>query len=188
MKSIASLGLVLMIVSASAATALGITFSLTRDRIEQQAREKEAEAFKLVMPDAKDIDDFRENRDLTERFSGAEDTEDVKKVVEASLGDGGKGWVIVVWPKGYGGFVKMAVGIDPDGTVIDFAVIEHAETPGMGDEAIAGVTKQVRGQGIKANDDVEVGKDIDAVSGATVTARAVTKGVRQALNVTAELE
>jgi len=75
--------------------------------------------------------------------------------------------------------------------VLDFNILEHNETPGLGDNAQKpAFRKQFAGKGAEL---LEVTKDpsnkenIQAMTGATISSRAVTKGVREAAEKAAAL-
>ncbi|ATW25901.1 RnfABCDGE type electron transport complex subunit G [Candidatus Formimonas warabiya] len=92
--------------------------------------------------------------------------------------------------KGYGGKIEMLVAVTPDGKVIDYNIIKMNETPGLGDKGAKEPFKtQFAG---KAAEQLEVTKDpsnqenIQALTGATITSRAVTKGVRDAVEEVTE--
>lgn len=95
-------------------------------------------------------------------------------------------YVVPADSKGYGGTINMLVAVTPDGKVVDFSITNHNETPGLG----ANATKDsFRGQfkGKKAADltvvkDKSNKKNIQAMTGATITSRAVTKGVKEAVS------
>jgi len=178
-KIIIRLGLTLMVVSLVAALALGLTFALTNEQIKRQAKEKEAEAFRKVLPQVKRAEDFKEKKDLTKKIQ--KKYEEVNKVAEGYVSGKKVGTVVVVWPRGYGGYIKMAVGLDTDGKVTDYALIEHNETPGLG-TFIEESSFRKKFKGKEARDPVEIARDIDAITGATVSSRAVTKGVRISLD------
>ncbi len=84
--------------------------------------------------------------------------------------------------KGYGGKIKMLVAVTADSKVIDFSILEHNETPGLGDNAQKPEFRQMFAG--KGADKLTVTKDpankdnIQAMTGATISSRAVTKGVR----------
>ncbi|RAU21573.1 electron transport complex subunit RsxG [Paramagnetospirillum kuznetsovii] len=90
---------------------------------------------------------------------------------------------------GYGGPVKLMLGIDPDGKLLGVRVISHKETPGLGDKIDAAKTDWItRFTGLSlGNPPVEkwkVKKDggqFDQFSGATITPRAVVGGIRNGL-------
>ena len=91
--------------------------------------------------------------------------------------------------KGYGGKIKMLVAVTTDAKVIDFSILEHNETPGLGDNAQKpAFRKQFAEKGAEA---LSVVKDpanqtnIQAMTGATISSRAVTKAVREAVEAVA---
>ena len=94
----------------------------------------------------------------------------------------GKGKAISVSPRGYSGPIEMLVGVDPKGKVSGVKILSQRETPGLG----AGIVKpsflkQFIGKSSK--DPIEPKKDIDAITGATISSRAVCEGVRDALSL-----
>lgn len=103
------------------------------------------------------------------------------------------GYVVEVTPSGYGGEIHMVVGVSGDLQVTGVVVISHGETSGLGAYAAASGEKgqRFRGQFVGASGVLAVTKDggsIDALTGATVTSRAVTEGVNAALACAADLE
>ena len=95
-------------------------------------------------------------------------------------------YVVPSETKGYGGRIKMLVAATADGKVIDFSILEHNETPGLGDNAQKPAFRnQFAG---KVSEHLTVVKDpgnkddIQAMTGATISSRAVTKGVQQAVD------
>ncbi|UNC91098.1 FMN-binding protein [Candidatus Contubernalis alkaliaceticus] len=82
---------------------------------------------------------------------------------------------------GYGGDVRVNVTADTEGNVIAVEVTGHTETPGLGDKIEEqSWLAQFIGKGI--NDPISIGTDIDNISGATVSCRAVAAAVRDALD------
>lgn len=94
--------------------------------------------------------------------------------------------VIVKAPNGFGGDFDLMVGIDSTGRVLDTYVLNHKETPGLGDNMKKeDFKKQFRGRSLE-NTRWAVkkdGGDIDALTAATITSRAFTAGVKRALMV-----
>lgn len=92
--------------------------------------------------------------------------------------------VIVKAPNGFTNDFDMMVGVDSSGSVIDTYVLDHKETPGLGDAmSKEPFKKQFRGKNIN-NTKWLVKKDkgdIDALTAATITSRAFTAGVKRAL-------
>lgn len=84
------------------------------------------------------------------------------------------GAVITVGTKGYGGTVKMMVGVGNDGAVTGVTVLEHSETQGLGSKAtVPEYLQQYIGMKVS---------EPDLISGATITSTAVKNGVQAALD------
>lgn len=90
-------------------------------------------------------------------------------------------------PDGYSGAIQLLIGADFNGTVLGTRVIEHHETPGLGDKIELRITDWITffsGQKIDSPDDKRwaVKKDggmFDQFTGATITPRAVVNAVRR---------
>jgi hypothetical protein len=80
---------------------------------------------------------------------------------------------------GYGGPVRMLVGVNPEGTIIGVQVVEQRETPGFFRLLPqTGYFDEFLARSVSAP--LAVGKDIDAVSGATLSSEGVAEAVRRA--------
>lgn len=97
-------------------------------------------------------------------------------------------YIIPAESKGYAGPVKLLVAVGPDNKVIRYTIIESKETPGLGDKAAKPeFADQFAG---KTADELKVNKDggtIQAISGATITSRAVTRAVKNAVDEAASI-
>ena len=89
--------------------------------------------------------------------------------------------------KGYGGDVGLMVGIDTkDNKIIGVGVTTHAETPGMGAKAQTDPSFAAQFRGLPLDKPVNVtgdGGSINAISGATITSRAVCSATNDALKL-----
>lgn len=100
----------------------------------------------------------------------------------------GTGYVMKVVASGSQGSIEMMVGVDAEGAVTGVSVVDHAETSGIGTKVTGneplpsgtGVLDQFKGMS-HADGDLVVGKNVDAISGATVSSKGVTAGVNAAL-------
>ena len=114
-------------------------------------------------------------------YAGADTT--IKNIWKA----GDAGYVVEVTPSGFGGNLDVMVGVDNDGVCTGVSIVSHAETSGLG----ANATKEAwRAQFIGKSGTLAVTKDggeIEALTGATITSRAVTSGVNSAIAAVAEL-
>ncbi|WP_174875628.1 RnfABCDGE type electron transport complex subunit G [Vogesella oryzae] len=86
-------------------------------------------------------------------------------------------------PNGYGGRIDLLIGIAADGKLQGVRVVGHKETPGLGDyidQSVSSWARQFSGRDTASHRDWKVkkdGGDIDYVSGATISARAVAAAV-----------
>lgn len=99
------------------------------------------------------------------------------------------GYCVSVAPNGFGGAVKLMVGVDLQGKVGKIMIVGMSETPGLGTKAKnPDFLAQYEGKsaGIEVNGKSD--NHIDAITGATVTSRAVTSGVNAALSAVADYQ
>lgn len=86
---------------------------------------------------------------------------------------------------GYGGSIKVMIGVSPKGKLLGIDVVSHLETPGLGakiDEP--GFKEQFFKCTIDSRIDVvKDGGEIEAVTGATISSRAVCKAVKEGLRL-----
>ena len=87
------------------------------------------------------------------------------------------GYAVALETRGFGGMIQMMVGISPDGAVSGVRVLSSNETPGLGSRALAD-SYLSRYLGMTAG-----GEAVDAISGASVSSRAVKAGVELALSL-----
>lgn len=151
--------LVLVTICAVAGVLLGLVHSVTAPAAERIAQERAQLAYAELIPGATSFEDV----ECT--------TEGCTAALKA-LDDAGNvvAYVIVAQSKGYGGQVPIAVGIDTEGNVVDVMVMSNSETPGLGTK-VAHDSYIDQYVGFKA-EPVEA-DDIDMVSGATISSKAV---------------
>ncbi len=98
--------------------------------------------------------------------------------------EGPEGYIVETYGKGYSSYVHILVSVDPDFVVSKINVIGHGETPGLGDEIeVAEFKDQYRGKDLDHLVVIkgETEDKIEALTGATISTRAVTNGVRDGL-------
>lgn len=91
-------------------------------------------------------------------------------------------------PDGYSGNIDLIVAVAPDGTVIGSRVLQHSETPGLGDKIesrrsewiFSFANQPVTVDNAKAWAVKKDGGQFDQFTGATITPRAVIKAIRNA--------
>ena len=171
-KYVLRIALTLLAITAVVAVILAAVNSVTAPRIAAQNTQNAIEA---VLPGGGQEVTF---------------TDDTGLVTAAYKGD--NGCAVQVTPAGFNGAVTMMVGVDNDGKVTGISIISHTETAGLGATADANTDagRAFRDQFIGMSGTVSVTKDggeVDALTGATITSRAVCKGVSAALACAANL-
>ena len=164
------LALTLLAITAVVAAALSVVNGVTAPIIEKINEEKTQAAIEKVLPGGGEIVD-----------SYTDETGLVKAVYTSQTG-----YAVQVAPSGFDGEILMMVGIDKDGNVLGIDIISHTETAGLGAVAAADSAKgeAFRSQFVGLSESLAVDKDggqIDALTSATITARAVVTGVNAAV-------
>ena len=187
MNKIVKNAIILTVITLIAGLGLGLVYEITKEPIAQAQEAAKKEAWQAVFPEAA-IEDF-EPVELDEAVAEAVIAEIGSKgsVNEVCVVKGGElGYVVTTTnSEGYGGDIQITVGIKADGTVNGVSILSISETAGLGMKATEpSFYEQYHG---KLTDSFYVAKDggngeaIDAISGATITTRAVTNAVNAAL-------
>lgn len=202
MKNLLKDALILFIITLVAGVALGFVYEITKDARAEQAEIKKNNAYKAVFEDYEgfnDVDfsnvtfdelDISSITNLDDKLSEAgyeKNVAIINGVAQLVSGNNTYGYVVTVTSKeGYGGDIQFTVGFDMDGKVTGISMLSISETAGLGMKAKEKdfLNKYVgkAGGNFVVNKDNASGatNEIDAISGATVTTRAVTKGVNAA--------
>ena len=177
---VARLAITLLLITSVVAAALAGVNSITKPVIDRRTAEKTQQAIAAVLPGG--------GEELTNQnavgYAGAE--------LVSKIYMGENGYAIEVIPVGFDNTITMMVGIDFEGNVLGIDIISHTETAGLGAVAAAGTPagEAFRNQFVGQNGSVAVSKDggrMDAITGATITSRAVCEGVNAALACAATL-
>ena len=174
MKKILQLILSLTLISAVCAAVLAIVNNATKERIANLATLKANNAARAVLPaNVKAIVPREDPADASlTAFIGYAD--DAKTQIAGYAVPG-------LTAKGYGGNIRLMVGLNPDRTVISYQVLTAGETPGLGSNlTMPAFIARFKGQPAA---DVAVTKDggkIEALTSATITSRAVCDAVADA--------
>lgn len=173
---------ILFLITGIAALILAVVNNFTEPIIAENSAKKQEEAMQRVL---KDAEFSKEN--LADK---AEDS-DVSEIYEAQKDGAAAGYVVMVNPNGYNGAISMVVGIDTEGKVSGVDIISQSETPGLGANC---VKEEFKDQFIGKSGEISVVKndagddEIDAITSATITSKAVTSGVNKALAAIEKLE
>ena len=185
MNKILKLALVLFLICAIVAGILGVVDLVTRDRIKEYQTNKtnraRAAVLEVKVPEGEeqyvDIDLKALNIPTTVTANG----QDVEILSAAQAADG-SGYVVETKFSGAQGSIVMIVGVSNELTCTGISITQHSETPGLGAVA-AGDTQ--KGRDFRASFEGVDGsvqlKDIDAMSGATITSRGVTAATAAAI-------
>ena len=168
------LALTLLAITAVVAAALAGVNSITAPAIAELNAQKTQEAIELVLP------------------GGGEEVDFPAADLVAKVYKGENGYAVQTTPGGFDNTITMMVGVDNDGKVLGISIIKHTETAGLGAVAAAGTPagESFRGQFVGASGAVSVTKDggtMDAITGATITSRAICVGVNAALDCVANM-
>lgn len=171
-ESMASLVIVLFVICAITALLLGLVNDVTKDKIAAINEAKTIAAMNEVLA----ADSY-----VPVDYTG-DDTQ-ITKVNKA----GDIGYVVELSVSGSQGMISMVVGVNNDSTVAGVAIVSMKETAGLGDKA---ADESYRAQYLGTTGNAAVNKDggeIAALTGATVTSRAVTDGVNAAVAAVATI-
>ena len=167
----------LFLITAVVAALLACVNAVTAPVIEELNAQKTQEAISAVLPGGFD----------TEITNYTDESGIVSKVYQ-----GAGGYAVEVGPGGFDNTITMMVGVDNEGKVLGISIVSHTETAGLGAVAAAGTPKGIafRDQFVGQTGSVSVTKDggtMDAITGATITSRAICVGVNAALDCVAGL-
>ena len=109
-------------------------------------------------------------------FTPEEDTGTDANITAVWKGEGG--WIIETTVDGYASPIRQWTGVDSNGHVTGLVVRDMEETFGLGRNALTDIDFLV--QFVGTSGEAEVGGGVDAITGATVTSRAVARGVSSA--------
>lgn len=172
--------LVLTLISLIAAGVLGAVYTVTAEPIQQAKTAKQQQAIQQVLTEFDRVEDVTVNGHPMHKaykndvFVGA--------AVESSA-------------TGFGGEIRIMVGFDTKGNIIDYAVLQQAETPGLGTKIVDWFKTDKNNQSIKGKNpginNLTVNKDggeVDAITAATISTRAFLAAVADAYEAYANNE
>jgi len=161
----------LLLITAVVAAALAGVNAITEPIIEELNAAAIQEAINAVLPGE------------AEQITGWTDATGLVHTVYQSE----NGYAVEVGPGGFDNTITMMVGVDNEGKVLGISIVSHTETAGLGAVADAETPAGIafREQFIGTSGSVSVtkdGGDMDAITGATITSRAICVGVNAALD------
>lgn len=169
MKNLIKPVIVLTVIAFVCTAALAGVNSMTQEIIAKAAAEKKAATMQQLFPEEQGFDAVEIDAETLNKYSS-------NGVYKA---ESGSGYIVEVSTSGYGGDIEMMVAFSNECDILGVKVLSHEETNGIG-------TRVVGDEDYLSN---YIGKNaaepagIDAISGATVSSKAVLAGVNNAANL-----
>jgi electron transport complex protein RnfG len=180
-------GITLAAIAAICTALVAITFELTDDRIDSNAQAWLEQSLLPVLAGVSFNSGIGENR-LTISAPHELPGNDDAMIYRVYADDSPAAALFVVSARdGYSGPIRLLVGVDASGIMTGLSVLEHRETPGLGDGIESGswkeqfVGKSLGNPAVSGWKITGDGGEFDALTGASVTPRAVIKAVRETL-------
>ena len=179
MKDTIKLVFVLTIICTICSALLAAVFQVTEKPIAQSLEKRTASAAALVLPPECGVPEK-----LVYTCPKKDAAQPEKKITYFEAKKDGKpiAWAYEGEANGYGGPVKLMVGIGKDGKMISFEVIQSTETPGLGSKMGQDAFKKpLCGKSLRSDWKVKKdGGDVDAITAATISSRAALECIRNA--------
>ena len=183
-SSLMNMVLVLTLVAVITGGILAYVNHLTEGPIAEQKEKALADGIKAVMA-CNDLKVAKADEVKQNDAKGKEMTFTVYQIQDAQGND--LGAAVESTTMGFGGNLKVLVGFDPEGKILGYTLLEHAETPGLGAKADKWFQKDQKGDiiGKDPKEPLTVSKDggqVDAITASTITSRAFLLAINNAYN------
>ena len=188
-KSMIKNAFILFAITLVAGVLLGIVYQVTKEPIAYQDKLAQDKANQSVFATASTFNDVALDEAKASEVAASHIGVAIESVKSAVDGSGNVlGYVIQVKSKGYGDFIEYTVGVTNESKVNGISIISIAETPGLGMNAQKVIVPQFADKDAqqfavaKNGQLTDPNTQIEAISGATITSRAVTEGVNAAVS------
>ena len=168
----------LFLVTTISSAAVGYVYEITKEPIARAMLNKKIKAIKEVVPNF-------DNNPIDEKYSKKVNGGDLSFYPAKKEGILVGTAVETFTSKGFSGKIKLMVGLLPSRKIYDIAVLEHKETPGLGDKMVK--SKSDFSAQFKSKDPSvfklivkKDGGDVDAITAATISSRAYCDAVQRA--------
>ncbi len=179
---------------------IAVIYGITSPIMFQKAKEEKEAALKVMIPEADKVEksgDWEPYHRHAEYFTAKkceevkiETVEDEKtgkpKEIKTCIGGRDIGYIVESFGKGYSSYIHIFVSVDKDFTVQKIKILGHKETPGLGDEIERDYfLNQFAGKTVEhlVVEKKETTENVQAITGATISSRAVTEAVRNAVEM-----
>ena len=176
----------LTVISLIVAALLGLVDNVTADKIAAIDAENTRIAMSAVAPEGSE---FGDKLDITDDMTAASQGGKLVELYPMTTAGADNGYVMKISASGSQGSIVMMVGVDADKAITGISVVSHAETSGIGTKVV-GNEPNAAGEpvldqfiGESGAGSLVVGKNIIAVSGATVSTKGINMGANAALAV-----
>jgi electron transport complex protein RnfG len=181
MVNIGKLIRVLTVICVVASTALAFVYNMTKERIAEEIRQETLRAVKLVLPPYDNQPD--QNTKVVSLGKDKRGREQSMTFYKGEKSSNLVGYAFDATGKGFGGTMRIMVGVNDKGIINGVKVLSHLETPGLGskmeEEWFTGQFK-----GFTDPEKLKIKKDggtLDQITGASITARAAAKAIADGL-------
>jgi electron transport complex protein RnfG len=189
MPAIRRNGLILAAVGLVTTASIAVTFQGTKDIIAEQERQAQARALLEIVPNSMHDNDMLETQITLPDVEAIGLHQQENGYLAIQQGKVVAVLLPVIAREGYSGDIRLLVGINSDGSLAGVRALSHHETPGLGDKVELKKSPWIlsfNGKSLNnpSEEDWKVSKDggeFDTFTGATITPRAVTKAVKNAL-------
>lgn len=160
------IGLKLLLISSLVAAIIAFVYAVTLKQYEENVVGQKRQAMQVIFN--------------SETLTYEEET--VEDATVYTISDNGAviGYCVEIASAGFGGDVSLMVGYRADGSILGVQVVSHSETPGLGARV---EEEEYLSQYDNKNGTLTLGSEIDAISGATISSRAVINGVNEATEI-----
>jgi electron transport complex protein RnfG len=189
MREILKMIVVLTLFCVGAAGILSQVYNVTKGPIAEAKAEEIRRSIRAVLPayDNKADEEFIEKKIGVDKKGN----DIIRKIYMGKQEERlvGRAFAVIA-PDGYSGNIEIMMGVDPEGKITGIEIIAHAETPGLGAKILKEETWSGKGSGpgglvgktlannLKVKKD---GGEIDQITGATISPRAIVKAVKKGL-------
>lgn len=191
MKELIKNALVLCGITVVAGILLGAVYEITKEPRERQQEISKTNAYREVLKEAAEFKDIDIDSDIIKKLLKEYGITEQNVVVDSCVtglnkNDEIAGYIVSVTSKeGYGGNISFSVGFSSEGNITGVSVLSISETAGLGmnakeEEFLSQYKVPEDGLFVVNKTESEEGINIDAISGATITTNAMTKGVNAA--------
>jgi len=181
---------ILFLVCIIVAISLAFTYSVTKIKIDERATQDALAARKEVLTMADSFEKINNTEELIRQNPGFTIVKEAYRGIKDSEV---QGYVFSLESEGYGGTINITVGINSKGELSGIIIGQNRETPGLGSKAKEAPFKSQL-TNIKPEGPLTVIKgmkskpeEVEAISGATITSKAVVRAVQAAIDMSAKL-